>query len=91
MIPVGTVERGTGFSLGAIDMLLDEASEKKPVGPGPEDDVPPVVAAPVSRKGDLWILGAHRLLCGDARTTAGMGRSSTAVLQTIGSAAPSVS
>src|ERR1700738_624131 len=57
----------TGFSLGGIDTILDEASEKKPVGPGPEDDVPPVVAAPVSRKGDLWILGSHRLLCGDAR------------------------
>jgi DNA methylase len=26
------------------------------------------VAAPVSRKGDLWILGSHRLLCGDARS-----------------------
>jgi DNA modification methylase len=57
----------TGFSLGEIDTILDEASEKKPVGPGPEDDLPPVVAAPVSRKGDLWILGSHRLLCGDAR------------------------
>jgi hypothetical protein len=58
----------TGFSLGEIDTILDEASEKKPVGPGPEDDVPLAVAAPVSRKGDLWILGSHRLLCGDART-----------------------
>src|SRR5258707_4495251 len=57
----------TGFSLGEIDIILDEASEKKPVGPGPEDELPPVVAAPVSRKGDLWILGSHRLLCGDAR------------------------
>src|ERR1700726_5211758 len=57
----------TGFSLGGIDTILDEASEKKPVGPGPEDELPPVVAAPVSRKGDLWILGSHRLLCGDAR------------------------
>jgi hypothetical protein len=57
----------TGFSLGEIDIIMDEASEKKPVGPGPEDDLPPVVAAPVSRKGDLWILGSHRLLCGDAR------------------------
>src|SRR4029077_13045883 len=57
----------TGFSLGEIDTILDEASEKTPVGPGPEDDVPPVVAAPVTRKGDLWILGSHRLLCGDAR------------------------
>jgi DNA modification methylase len=58
----------TGFSLGEIDTILDDASEKKPVGPGPEDDLPPVVAAPVSRKGDLWILGSHRLLCGDARS-----------------------
>jgi DNA modification methylase len=58
----------TGFSLGEIDTVLDEASEKKPVGPGPEDDLPPVVAAPVSRKGDLWVLGSHRLLCGDARS-----------------------
>jgi ParB-like chromosome segregation protein Spo0J len=47
----------TGFSLGEIDIILDEASEKKPVEPEPEDDLPPVVAAPVSRKGDLWILG----------------------------------
>src|SRR6202045_2885518 len=57
----------TGFSLGEIDVILEEASEKKPVEPEPEDDLPPVVAAPVSRKGDLWILGSHRLLCGDAR------------------------
>src|ERR1700676_2381189 len=57
----------TGFSLGEIDTILDDASEKKPVEPGPEDDLPTVAAAPVSRKGDLWILGSHRLLCGDAR------------------------
>jgi DNA modification methylase len=57
----------TGFSLGEIDTILDEASEKKPVEPGPEDDVPPAVTAPVSQKGDVWILGSHRLLCGDAR------------------------
>jgi DNA modification methylase len=58
----------TGFSLGEIDTILDDASEKKPVGPGPEDELPPIVATPVSRKGDLWILGSHRLLCGDARS-----------------------
>jgi hypothetical protein len=34
----------TGFSLGAIDLILDEAAEKKPVEPGPEDNVPAVVA-----------------------------------------------
>src|ERR1700722_19045839 len=58
----------TGFSLGEIDTILDEASEKTPVEPGPEDLLPTAVAAPVSRRGDLWILGSHRLLCGDARS-----------------------
>jgi ParB-like chromosome segregation protein Spo0J len=59
----------TGFSLGEIDTILDDASEKKPVEPGPEDQIPPVVAAPVSRKGDLWTLGSHRLLCGTPAPT----------------------
>ena len=58
----------TGFSLGEIDMILDEASEKSPQEPGPEDEIPAkFTQTSVSRKGDLWILGTHRLLCGDAR------------------------
>ena len=31
-----------------------------------EDDVPPAESVAVSRHGDLWILGSHRNLCGDA-------------------------
>src|SRR5580704_12291363 len=31
-----------------------------------EDDVPPVPEIPVSRRGDLWLCGPHRLLCGDS-------------------------
>ena len=46
---------------------IANVSEKKPVEPAPEDLLP-TAAAPVSRKGDLWILGSHRLLCGDARS-----------------------
>src|SRR6266403_1943979 len=58
----------TGFSLGEIDMILDEASEKSPQESGPDDDVPAGATQNiVSRTGDLWILGTHRLLCGDAR------------------------
>jgi DNA modification methylase len=31
-----------------------------------EDAVPDAPETPISRPGDLWILGKHRLLCGDA-------------------------
>jgi DNA modification methylase len=31
-----------------------------------EDDVPEVPDTPVSQPGDLWLLGSHRLICGDA-------------------------
>jgi DNA modification methylase len=31
-----------------------------------EDDAPPPPENPVTRLGDLWILGAHRLVCGDS-------------------------
>jgi len=33
---------------------------------GNEDDVPEPPVDPVTRPGDLWLLGNHRLLCGDA-------------------------
>ena len=32
----------------------------------PEDEVPMPPKDPVTRPGDLWLLGEHRLLCGDA-------------------------
>jgi len=58
----------TGFSLAEIDLTLDEARESDPEAPAePEDDVPPLPENPVSRTGDLWLLGRHKLLCGDAR------------------------
>jgi DNA modification methylase len=30
------------------------------------DEVPPLPESPRTRRGDLWVLGRHRLLCGDA-------------------------
>jgi hypothetical protein len=57
-----------GFAMPEIDLILDEARE---VGEpaGPEDMHPEMSAGPaVSRAGDLWIVGNHRLLCGDARS-----------------------
>lgn len=61
----------TGFSLAEIDLALDAAADCDPGGrDNPEDDVPPVPERPISRQGDLWLCGRHRLLCGDAREAA---------------------
>ena len=59
----------TGFSLSEIDFVLDEAGEANPDGTdSPEDEVVFATGRPVSRQGDLWLLGRHKLLCGDARS-----------------------
>ena len=41
-------------------------SDDHPYGKVVQDDVPEVPAEPITRPGDLWLLGSHRLLCGDA-------------------------
>ena len=61
----------TGFSLAEVDLVLDSASEREVPGPdGPADAIPPYPATTISRRGDLWQCGRHRLLCGDARVAA---------------------
>jgi hypothetical protein len=57
----------TGFSLGEIDLMLDEAADKKAEETGPEDELPAnsLHDPAVSRAGDQWVLGPHRLLCGE--------------------------
>lgn len=58
----------TGFALAEIDFILEGAEEGRADAPtDPEDAVPPMPAVSVSRLGDLWSLGRHRLLCGNAR------------------------
>lgn len=60
---------GAGYDLGDIAALEDSLREPDPPHkPGKTDpdatpDVPLVV---VTRPGDVWVLGPHRLMCGDA-------------------------
>lgn len=65
----------TGFSLAEIDLVLDEVREADPqAGDDGDGRIPQVAAVPVSAPGDLWQLGRHRLLCGDARDAEGFAR-----------------
>jgi DNA modification methylase len=51
----------TGFSTGEIDVILSSAGD-------PDDEViPPVPTTPRTKPGDIWILGEHRVGCGDSR------------------------
>ncbi|MDQ6702694.1 MAG: hypothetical protein M3Z96_06125 [Pseudomonadota bacterium] len=61
----------TGFSLAEAEIVIDEARDSATDGADPtaEDKIPAYEGdrPAVSRPGDLWILGRHRLICGEAR------------------------
>jgi DNA modification methylase len=55
----------TGFSQDEWERLIEgDLSDEK--GLTDEDAVPQVSEHPVTKPGDIWILGDHKLLCGDA-------------------------
>src|ERR1035437_2208657 len=57
----------TGFDVQELnDLLLHDPSD--------EDAAPPLPAVPVTRPGDLWLCGSHRVLCGDATDTGAVSR-----------------
>ena len=59
----------TGFELGEIDELL-ATLDATPEGNTDHDATPPVQAEAISRAGDVWVLGKHRLMCGDSTLSA---------------------
>lgn len=55
----------TGLDEAELDRLMGELRDEAEGAAG-EDEVPEPPIDPVTRPGDLWVLGRHRLLCGDA-------------------------
>ena len=69
LIDLGFDVETTGFTVGEIEIVLDEAAggASRDASEGSEDDIPPIRELAVSRPGDVWRAGPHRLICGDAR------------------------
>ena len=71
--------QGLDFDLNLLGFGDQELAELLAYSPGTEgltdpDECPEVPINPVTKPGDLWILGKHRLLCGDATKPEDVGR-----------------
>jgi DNA modification methylase len=59
----------TGFEAAEIDSLMGDLIDPEL---DPADTVPEIAQVPISRRADFWLLGRHRLICGDACSDADM-------------------
>ena len=57
----------TGFHMAEIDIFIEGVNGETDAGPDTADILPEEANLPeVSRTGDCWLLGKHRVLCGNA-------------------------
>lgn len=62
LLGAGAVDLAIGFTNVEIDSLI--AGTKG--GKTDPDETPPAPDEPVSKPGDIWVMGEHRLICGDS-------------------------
>lgn len=66
LLPLDGLDIGiTGFEPPEIDLILADHTETRPAPADRPFLVPDIATA---RRGELWLLGGHRVLCGDARS-----------------------
>lgn len=67
LIEIGFNMDAIGFDTPTIDLVLSQAADEANNEPDPADDIPNVEPGPaISRPGDIWYLGRHRVGCGSA-------------------------
>jgi len=59
----------TGFGMDEIALMMEDAHPEVT-----EDEVPEVPIDAITKPGDLWLLGEHRVLCGDSTSEADVSR-----------------
>ncbi len=52
----------TGFEVGEVDVIMSPGEEDPA-----DEEIPAVPLKPVTRTGDIWLAGPHRIGCGDAK------------------------
>lgn len=59
---------GVGYTLDQLNELTNKVTELPPTpgGSGDPDSVPSALKQTISKRGDVWLLGPHRLMCGDS-------------------------
>jgi len=69
LIDIGFDVEDTGFGLAEVDFVIDAAQDRSMTGSetGAEDILSEPASLAVTRPGEMWQLGRHRLICGDAR------------------------
>ncbi len=63
---IDSLETEDDFLAGVLASLRPDDTGVKPVDQPPPDITPIVEIEPITKKGDIWILGRHRIMCGNS-------------------------